>query len=120
MAVLHNVPEQTYAAGHYDVGPLNIQNNISVLNVRATRVNWPDTGSEIAKIVIDLSMDNGQTWILGWFGMGVRGGVQLDRNGNPVLASVIRRDLPAGTNREIRMSIDIFAQLTTEIIVDND
>lgn len=108
----------TINVGDRNFGPLNIQNNVSGFTLTASRAGWPDIGGDLFRLVIDISMDGGNTWELGWLGFSTVGGTLLDRQGNVVAETTVSRQFPAGTNRRARMTVTAFAQFTTTLSLD--
>lgn len=71
-----------------------------------------DTGSDLARAEIQLSLDNGVTWPFGWT-FAVRGGVVLDKQGAPLQVSSLKTQLPGvgSTTRRVRAHMEALAAI---------
>lgn len=95
-----------------------IPTNISYISVRIFRDNWGLPGEKIVELQIDLSLDNGQTWIEKWAGFTAIGGNTY----SPIDASLreyssVERDFPEPQNnqRRMRINLDVLLTLNTRI-----
>ncbi len=91
------------------------------VRIYAKRDGWLDGPDEVCKIILDLSLDSGATWILNWVGFGARGGDKFEQDGTtPVFESYAQRGLPAigSAFRVVRLTLDIPEELTTLVEVE--
>lgn len=86
--------------------------------LRMDRDALPDVPTELVRCEIQLSLDGGATWPLGWH-FGVTGGVARDKQGNVVTTSSMRVRLPGVGNpaRRIRASLDAAQAVDTGLRV---
>lgn len=90
-----------------------------VMVVFSNRDQWPDIGNEkaVANFLLDLSVDGGNTWDMGYVGMAWRGGVYHKRNGDLVTDSYFKRAMPNVKSRKVRLRIISETDLTSVVTV---
>lgn len=102
------LPEKQYPPKTRTLKAVSIPLGATKIAIRATRVNWEDTGEEIVFGKLDLSLDGGQSWKNRWIGFGARGGVVSDPvTGNVKDYSQVWREIPEpeNPNRMVRGEI---------------
>lgn len=117
------IPLQTYTAGTYEFGPVNVGNNLSRLTFevqRCTSANptvWPNTSDSI-EMVVEISLDGGTSWSEFMRGTGY-GGIDVHpKLGTESEWMIFSRAFPAGTNRRLRGRITLSANIRTSGVVD--
>lgn len=97
---------------------LNVPNNAQKVKIVLTRNSWPDIGSEVIKIMAELSFDNGDTWVP-LVGFGARGGDYIS-GGALRTESSVSIGLPSNKNMRIRATINVFTTLNTSVDISFD
>ena len=118
MAFVKMIDEQELTVGERILGPFAIPANVKGVHVRNTRIGWPDTGSPVMSVSIDISLDSGVTWINDFVGWSSHGGA--------IISEVVKfGDIPGCTagrfsipttgnhNRRVRIHINIATPITT-------
>lgn len=112
-------PNRRYNQGTDSIGPVAIQLGASRLQVRATRDAWPSTGGEVFSVLMQISLDGGNTW-QDWGGFGAFGGDIRHRDGSIAPESTFSIQLPDTQNpqRQLRGTVTVNRALNTAITVD--
>lgn len=102
----------------WDSPEVAIPSGLSKVVISATRESWPASANALS-FVMDLSLDNGASWILNYVGFTTTGGVVLDRGGNPILESsaTIILPNPGSSTRKARAHIITGAALNTTVSI---
>ena len=106
---------QIWPAGTIQIPASNLANNVTGYSLeiaRCTSVDpsiWPDPLSLI-ELDMEVSLDNGATWAGGAFT--AYGGIDI-REGVEVLTSNISFDVPPGTKRKVRGTVNLSADIYT-------
>jgi hypothetical protein len=62
MTPIITVPERNFPQGTDSLPVTDIADGATRILVSATRVNWPDTGSQVVLLSLEISMDGGNNW----------------------------------------------------------
>lgn len=102
-----SIPNRTYPAGNLPITELGVPTGISLAQLLIDRTNWTNP-AVILTTALELSYDNGVTWVGGGGGQ-APGGVLLDKNGNVRTVTEFRWTWPDPDNplRRIRGTINI-------------
>jgi hypothetical protein len=109
-------PNRRYNQGTETIGPVGLPVNATRAEVRLTRSAWPDIGSPVLSIQLEISLDGGLSW--GPFvGAEMNGGDILARDGSIMAESTIVATLPDETNpaRQVRGVITLNRALNSAI-----
>ena len=109
MTIINAFPLATYPAGTRVLPATAIPDALQRVTFSFDNSAWPLTTRTIT-LVGDYSADGGATWQIGYFGAVVNGGPT--RSGGPVTASWT---FPPDTNRQVRGSITLNANITTAL-----
>jgi hypothetical protein len=112
-------PQQIFAPGSRAFSVISVAQKMSKVTIILRRDRWPDTGGEVVKASIDLSLDGGQTWISPFIGLGAKGGDHLTKKGTLSLETKLWSKLPEPSNpdRKIRVVVQNSVYLKTAITV---
>ena len=115
-----DLASRSYAAGTRTVGPRDIPQGYTTLTATLTRESWPDTGSDVVTVRVDISYDGGATWILNHVGFTASGGNLTNRQGQATTESrvIVPIPEPTSTTRQLRITVTNAVTLTTGITVD--
>jgi len=103
---------------------VSIPDDASHLKVIFTRDTWPLTPAHrLGYVTIDISPDNGATWLSHWLGCSLDGGEMIATDKitgeiKPINDVMIARFLPDGTNRKARINMEIAVALKTGISLE--
>jgi hypothetical protein len=101
-----------------------------VAKVALSRETWSErVGDEpidrdVIEVSIDLSLDNGVTWDVGFIGFRTSGGSPKDRDGVDTIESGVIRKLPPSRgdnpNRILRVSVENFVRLSSTVSISTE
>lgn len=103
---------RTYQPGAYDSQALNVPLGYSTFTLDIDRTDWLDPTIKVAGR-IDLSLDGGQTWTLGYVAFTAEGGPLKPPSPLPGALdpnhTIVNSDLgdPSNANRQVRSSLTI-------------
>ena len=109
MTTIDAFPLATYPAGTRVLPATTIPDALQRVTFSFANTAWPQTARRIT-LVGDYSPDGGATWQSGYFGAVINGGPT--KSGGPVTASWT---FPPDTNRQVRGSITLSANITTAL-----
>jgi len=98
---------------------ITVDDDVNSILAIFDRTGIADIASNICQMLIDVSYDNGATWVK-WGGVTIAGGPYLDRTGTLVTETVYSVNLRKGTNRKIRASCEAFESTKVKIDLDQD
>lgn len=99
--------------------PQPLDPSIKIISITLTREAWPLPGQMIARIGIEYSLDNGDTW--GGITGTVPGGVVLARDGvTPETTFTAKGTVPGSgqVGRLVRGHVQTFAPLRTAVLIE--
>jgi hypothetical protein len=101
----------------YNIGPVNVQNNVTRITAEFSRRDWPgDESTPAVAIDVEVSFNNGQTW-QPLVGDVFPGGIVRNALGVIRTNSTIRIDLPPGNGRRLRATVNAFTNILTDITI---
>lgn len=118
------LPLSDYPTGERTIGPANIQNGLTVLTVALSRQTtsdmtvWPSPSTTVdLKAEVTTEQGAGATWVF-VSGITARGGIFLNSDGSELAETSWEVNLPAGTNRRLRVqSVIANGPLRTSVTV---
>jgi hypothetical protein len=124
VAVLQNGTTQVLQTRNYNPGTftspaLDMQVGQSKVTMAADRNSWPDTGSDVIKVLFEVSLDGGTNWqLLGAF-IAAGGTVINPWTQQPQTQSTFTVDVPQpdNTTRQIRASATVFSRINTAVSI---
>jgi hypothetical protein len=112
-------PFGTYPPGTYTPPNVNLKRGQTTATATATRQNWPDIGSDVISMTVNISFDGGNTWQL-LVGFTARGGDLINpATGMAVTESAVTTSLPQpnNPNRVISSVITTYVTLNSTVAV---
>ena len=97
-------PERAYLPNELVTTEIPIEDDLVEYTVSIDRTGLIDTGKEILRVELEISRDNGKTWIKAG-GCGTHGGTQIHRFGATMVFTSFSFPLIKGTNRLLRMHL---------------
>jgi hypothetical protein len=122
-------PAEKLAVGKREIDLPAMPPAARYLGVSLQRSAWPDTGTDVVRVSVEVTEDGGATWQF-LYGFTARGGEPRDENGAGLTHSrggawrhdEKRNALPlfAGINpqRRVRVTVEPMVQLDTEVAAD--
>lgn len=117
------LPLANYPAGTRVIGPVALGDALSRLRIEVQRCTsaaptvWPSADARLATRW-EISLDGGATWG-DWIVTEDLGGISVSpKTGLEVPLLTIDGQMPAGTNRQLRATIDLSAVIRTSAVVD--
>jgi hypothetical protein len=113
------LPAQTYQPGTHTSPKLSLAVGQSSIEIEAARNSWPDTGSAVVSVVVNISFDAGNTFqLLAGFTAG--GGDVI----NPFTKTLETKSSfgvpipqPQNANRQVQAIATIFSAINTSVSV---
>jgi len=109
------IPTGTYPAATHVSPAVSLTPTQSKITVTADRNSWPDTGSNVVSLTVDISFNGGLTFsfLCGFTAVG--GNSTNPFTGLPQTTSGFSMALPqvGNANRQLRVSITLFVSLNT-------
>jgi len=104
----------------YSFNSIFVPLNSEFVTVYVKRIAWVHTVNECLKVSLDISLDNGITWISNFVGFGTVGGILKDKDLNILPHSSVTRKLPEPYNphRRIRVKMKNKYLIRTAISVE--
>jgi len=119
MADLINVSVRDLLPGKWTLNEASLLVGEDSITFGATRDGWPDTDDDVIECYIDISLDNGQTWLERYAGFTASGGISIGRDGEPIGESVMTVGLPKNGGKKIRVrgEVNFIVPLRSEVKV---
>jgi len=118
MATFIALTLKNYPSGTRIFGPFSIPVGLSKIVLEALRNDWPgNINTDIFDLQIDLSLDDGATWINRFLGFTGIGGNALDELGQTLVSEIAGRNIiePNNPNRQFKGFLKNYLTLKTQI-----
>jgi hypothetical protein len=114
MVIILSIPSISRNAGTYNIPAQSLGVSANAIQIAITRASLPL--GNVADISMELSADNGNTWVfIGGINLG--GGVVLDRSGQVALESVYTFQTPLIPTDQVRAKVILHQNATAGVEV---
>lgn len=112
MATVTVFPHGTMTVGSHQIGPISVPQSVSAFTLALARAEW--VAGVTLSMNVDLSLDGGATWnepaesvVPFPLGLTAEGGVALDKNGIPYVATTLSAQVPnpGSATRQVRATV---------------